>query len=255
MIKEERYCRPNLPRKKVKRVLVSQLLPQDIVHELNDMGICTYKLGRTDNILSELAYHPDILVNNVREGLWLCESNAKYLPKDMPKDLRTSIFRESEVELGTLYPFDCPFNNFRLKRALVCGMSADHIIKSFADYDEHRIIYVKQNYTKCCCVIVNEEAVITSDIYIGKALRENGFDVLVVEDVDDIKLNGYSHGLIGGCSGKVSDNLIVFTGDLNLYRFGDDIRDFCRNYKVDCLSLSHKPLYDYGGILPVTEFI
>ena len=75
-----------------------------------------------------------------------------------------------------------------------------------------------------------------------------------VHDGPDIYLNGYSHGLIGGCAGKISENTLVFTGDLNQYKYGDDIRDFCRNHHVDALSLSSKPLYDYGGILPITEY-
>ncbi len=244
-----RYCDPYLPKSRVKKVFVSQLLPESIIDELGDMGIYAVKLGRSANLSSELAYHPDILVNNFRKGLWLCENDAKYLPKDVDK----SIFRESETELSDLYPHDCPFNNFRMGKALICGMSADYLIKAYAEYDECRIIYVQQNYTKCCCIPVTDNAVITCDYYIGRALRKNGFDVLTLRDCDTVGLRGYSHGLIGGCAGKLSNDLIGFTGNLNLYTYGDDIRDFCMNYKVDVISLSSEPMYDYGGILPITE--
>ncbi|MBQ3229506.1 MAG: hypothetical protein IJB49_00665 [Clostridia bacterium] len=245
----EVYCEPNLPKRKVRRAFISALLPLEIEEELNDFGIITYRLGHTNNIGSELAYHPDILVNNFRKGMWICESNAGYIPEEFPR----SLFRESETELSHLYPYDCPFNNFRVGHALVCGRSADYLIKAFAKYEGLRQIQVIQNYTKCCCIPINNRAVITSDYYIAKALEDSNFDVLYVEDSEKIGLRGFSHGLIGGCAGMLSENILGFTGDLNKYEFGEDIRNFCANYRVDAFSLTNKPMYDYGGILPITE--
>ncbi len=247
----ERFCDPNLPKSRVKRAFISEIMPDELVSELNDMGIKTYKLGKTPNLSTELSYHPDMLVNNFRKGFWMCENDAKYIPKDFPR----SMILESECELGQIYPYDCLFNNYRIGKALVCGKSADYLIKAYAGYDEHRIIYVQQNYTKCCSIPVTQNAVITCDYYVGRALRANGYDVLTLKDSDTIGLRGYSHGLIGGCAGKLSDKLIGFTGDLNKYTYGDDIRDFCANYGIDAYSLSSDPMYDYGGILPITEVV
>ena len=82
----ERYCEPHLPKSRVKKVFVSQLMPDIIINELEDMGIHTIKLGKSPNIHNELAYHPDILLNNYRRGAWLCENDAKYLPEDKMKN-------------------------------------------------------------------------------------------------------------------------------------------------------------------------
>lgn len=246
---KEKYCEPFLPKNRVLRAFVSGILPDDIIDELKSMMVKPYKLGRSKNMSSELAYHPDILINNFRKGMWICESNPGYLPKGLPFGL----VRESEVELSDYYPYDCPFNNFRIRHALVCGKSADHLIKAYANYENKLIIFVPQNYTKCCTILVNDEAVITSDYYIGKTLRKHGFDVLTLKDSVDIGLRNYSHGLIGGCAGKISNDTIVFTGDLNKYIYGDDIRSFCQNHHVYTMSLTNRPMYDYGGILPITE--
>lgn len=248
---KERYCEPNLPKSRVLRAFVSDLMPNELIEELKSMMIRPYVLGKSHNMNGELAHHPDILVNNFRKGMWICEHNAQYLPKHLP----IKLFRESETELADLYPYDCPFNNFRLRQALVCGKSADYLIKSYANYENYLTIFVPQNYAKCCTVIVNQHAVITSDYYIGRTMRKYGFDVLTVEDSNEIGLRGYSHGLIGGCAGKIDENVIAFTGDLRRYRFGDDIKAFCANHHVDCFSLTNAPMYDYGGILPITEMI
>ena len=246
----ERFCTPFLPKNRVKRVFVSGLMPDYLIRELEDMMIKPYIMGKSHNMNGELAYHPDILINNYAKGLWICEHDARYIPKDFPYKL----IMETETELEDLYPYDCPFNNFRIAHALVCGKAVNYLIKQYAAYEDRLVILVPQNYTKCCTVLVNEKAVITSDQFIYKTLRRHGFDVLRVYDGPDIYLNGYSHGLIGGCAGKISKNTLVFTGDLNQYKYGDDIRDFCRNHHVDALSLSSRPLYDYGGILPITEY-
>lgn len=247
---KERFCVPFLPKGRVSRVFVSGLMPEYLISELKDMMIKPYILGKSDNMNGELAYHPDILLNNYKKGLWICEYDPKYLPNGISRKL----FIESETELSDLYPFDCPFNNFRIAHALVCGKSADPLIKSNAQYEEILPIFVPQNYTKCCTVLVNERAIITSDKVIGKTMRRHGFDVLTIEDSVDIGLRGYSHGLIGGCAGKIDENLIAFTGNLNTYRYGEDIKDFCKNYKVDVYSLTSENMYDYGGILPITEY-
>ncbi len=247
----ERFCDPHLVKSRLARAFVSCALPKQILDELGDMGVTCYMLGSTPNMSGELSKHPDILLNNYRKGMWLCESNARYLPVE----LRPSFFTESETELNDLYPFDCPFNNFRLKNALYCGKSADYIIKSFAAYDGLRTVFFPQNYAKCCCVIVNDHAVITSDIFISQTMAKNDFDVLLIKDSNEINLTGYSHGLIGGCGVKISDTLLGFTGDLNIFPEGDNIRDFCANHGVDAFSLTNEPMYDYGGILPITEYI
>ena len=248
----ERICEPNLPKGRVKSAFISKLMPDDIVNELNDMGVTTYKLGKSDNMCGELAYHPDMLINNYRAGCWICEFNAKYIPEDFPM---RSMFVESESELGDLYPYDCMFNNFRLQDTLYTGMYCDHLIESYAAYDDKLICRVRQNYVKCSCVIVTERAVITSDKYLGKMLRQRGNAVLQLPDDDDVKLDNMSHGLLGGCAAKLSENLLAFTGNLHTYKYGDEIIEFCNQFKVEAFSLSSKHMYDYGGILPITELV
>lgn len=245
----ERFCIPYMPRSRVKRAFISEILPIELERELNDMGIITYRLGHTNNLTSELKYHPDILLNNFGPGIWICEYDPKYLPK-----LPHRIFLESENELDDAYPLDCPFNNFRLGEVLFCGTHVDHLIEQRAQCFGYKIIRLNTSYVKCNCIPVTMNAIITSDRRIGKILRSNDYDVLTVEDKSGIGLRGFSNGLIGGCAAKISLDTLVFTGNLNTFKYGDSIRDFCANHGVDAMSLTYDPMYDYGGILPITEF-
>jgi hypothetical protein len=122
-------------------------------------------------------------------------------------------------------------------------------IEELADFS---FVSFKQGYAKCSVIPVKENAFITSDKSIYKKLTEMKFDCLYA-DGRGIRLNGYSNGFIGGCVGKVSKDLIVFTGNIELHNDYTSIRDFCRNHGVEIYSLSTEPLYDYGGLLPVSE--
>lgn len=247
----ERFCDPFLPKTKVARAFVSGIMPEDLIDELNALGIRTHVLGRSKNLCGEVAYHPDMLLNNFKKGLWACEHNADYLPKDLPG----RIFRETEAVLRDKYPFNCLFNNFNIGNTLVCGVSVHPMIKMCAKYEDKRIILVPQNYTKCCTIPINKKAVITCDKTIASMLKRGDFDVLFIDDKEGVGLNGFDYGFIGGCAAMLSENLLGFTGNLNTYKFGDDIRDFCANHGVDAFSLSSHRMYDFGGILPITEYV
>lgn len=248
----ERICEPNLPHGRVRRAFVSALMPESLINELNCMGVITYKLGKSKNLSGELAYHPDLLLNNYRTGCWICEQNAAYLPQDFPyKEMIT----ESEGVLGNLYPYDCRFNNFRLNGRLYTGSQCDYLIKAYADYDNISVCYTYSNYTKCSTVIVDENSIITCDMYLAKTARSMGVNVLAIPDDEGILLTNKSHGLIGGCAAKLDKDLLAFTGDVQAYAHGDEIIDFCNQQNVQVMSLTSDKMYDYGGILPITELV
>lgn len=246
----EKFCKPNLPEGRVKRAFVSAILPPQIVSELNDFGIRTYKLGKTKNILSELAFHPDILINNYTKGRWVVEKEAIYLPEELPG---YNMIEETYEELGDLYPYDCLFNCFRINDTVFCGMHASYTITFNCKFENIELCYVPQGYSKCSTILVSEKACITCDPVIAKELRLRGIDVLKIPDNEGVNLNGFPSGLIGGCAALISKDILAFTGNLNTYKYGADIIDFCKNAGVDAFSLTNADMYDYGGILPISE--
>ena len=117
---------------------------------------------------------------------------------------------------------------------------------------EKIILHTNQRYAKCCCAVVGENALITSDNGIYKICLANKIDVLKIS-VGDILLDGYAYGFIGGCCGFISKNTLAFSGNVKLHKNYTDIRDFARNYHVELYSLTNGKLYDIGGILPIKE--
>lgn len=242
-----RYCEPNLPKNNVKKMLVSALLPKNIIKELSMLGVEPVKLGKSARLISELAYHPDILVLNFKAGKWITENKASYCPEFM-NELLTS----SKYHLGKKYPADCIFNSFIIDNTVFCGSVNTGIYSNIQELKDFNIVSFKQGYAKCSVIIVDKHSFITSDKSIYKKLTKLSYDCLYVSN-ESIKLNGYSNGFIGGCAGKISEKAIVFTGNIEEHPDYKNIKDFCRNRSVDIYSLSKEQLYDYGSLLPVTE--
>lgn len=222
-----------------KAVFVSEIMPFELLNELNILGLKPVVLPPVNSMFSEIRYHPDIICINVMDE-WLFDSSAKHL-FDFIK------CRRIQITLSEKYPSDCTFNNIIIGNKVIAGKKND--VSYMPDVFE--IIRVNQGYVRCSTVTVNENAFITSDESIYNVLKQMSYDVLKVTN-DGILLNGFSNGFIGGCSGKIADNMIVFSGDIKSHKDYLEIKSFCNNYKTDCVSLTNKCLYDYGGIVLIT---
>ncbi|MBR5437447.1 MAG: hypothetical protein IKV21_00875, partial [Clostridia bacterium] len=100
-------------------------------------------------------------------------------------------------------------------------------------------------------LVIDERSVITDDESIARKLRENGFDCLLIRK-GDISLEGHGYGFIGGASGKISENEIIFFGDVTRHRDYESIRDFICERKMETIKFDF-PLTDFGGIIPIKE--
>ena len=240
------YCTPFLPDSKVKDMLVSSLLPINIINELNILGIRPLKAGKTDGISTQIAYHPDILAFNYAPGKWLAERNSQYLHFYM-----NNILTRVDAVIGASYPNDCLFNSFVCGDIIFCGRSASELYAKTDAISGYKHVVLNQGYAKCAVILVNNHSFITSDKSIEKKLKELQYDCLYVTN-NGIGLNGYSCGFIGGCSGKADKNTLLFTGDIKKHVDYQKIKSFCGNHGVSVYSLGKDMLYDYGGLLPVT---
>lgn len=68
-----------------------------------------------------------------------------------------------------------------------------------------------------------------------------------------VKIEKYSYGFIGGCSGLIGKNKLFFNGDLSLHKNYNEIRDFLKENNISYFDIKNKPLTDVGSILPIIE--
>lgn len=241
---------PNLPSNEVKKVIIDYRTPHSVVKALHQYGIETLFTCKVDSLYNAIVGHSDLQIHHLGDKCFACTPEAV--------DFYGSLIADAQIiqgvhSLSSNYPEDIAYNIARI------GKYAFHNLKytdrSICEYYEQigvKIINVKQGYTKCNMCIVNENAVITSDMSVARVLDNYGFDVLLISQ-GNIKLTDFPYGFIGGATGLIAPNKLAFAG--NLYRHPEcgGIIDFCAKHNVQAVSLADCELTDIGSIIPICE--
>ena len=145
------------------------------------------------------------------------------------------------------YPHDVKLNVLLVGKNLFGRLdSVAKEVLECAKENGYKLINVKQGYAACSCLVVNENAVITSDIGIYSALLKESIKALLVS-TESITLSGYSCGFIGG-SGGVFDNVLYIFGDIKSHIDCDRITHFLKSENCTVFSILGGGVYDFGGI-------
>lgn len=244
---------PNLPSRTVKYVICDQRIDTLITDELSKLGVKAIYVPKSPILQEPVSSHPDMNVFYFGNGNFCtsqeyCEIFTKQIKGVLPD---CDFFNNAPIKqkLKKAYPHDVLLNAAAVGEYIICNHKT--VAKEIIEKTSKEIISVKQGYTKCSTCIVSDSAIITDDPSIANAVKSK-LDVLYVEN-SAIRLDGYNCGFIGGCSGKLSADTLAFSGNLERSQYGNDIKAFCKNHYVYCLSLSDNSLYDYGSILPIIE--
>lgn len=232
------FCEPNLPQNTVTDVFVSAIISKKILNYLDYIGVNVHFAPMCSDLNTELAYHPDIILNNPQKGLWLCVGDANM----------NKLLTKGEARLSNKYPGDCKYNCFIINKELYGGKD---VAMEICDKASTRHV-VSQGYTKCSTVILTAQDFITSDPSVYNLLKHQGKNVLKVTN-EGILLNGFSCGFIGGCTGVLGGKILSVLGDAKLLKDYDKINCFCKNIGYNIISLSNDAPYDFGGLLPIAE--
>lgn len=178
-----------------------------------------------------ISNHPDI---------FLCK---------MGVERNSPIFFAGDHDLGRDYPQDVAFNAACTGRYFIHNLAATNEKLLLAAKEMGMtLIDVRQGYTKCSVVIVDETSIITYDEGIIKACsRYPELDVLRIAP-GFVRLDGYDTGFLGGASGRVGKE-IIFHGDLFGHPDFGAIVDFIEKRGLTCKWFSQFKLTDIGSIL------
>ena len=190
------------------------------------------QLVESDGIVSDgLSCHPDIFL--CKMGLY--NNSPVY-------------FAEKGI-LSEKYPDDIRFNAACTGKYFIHNLSyTDEKLLLAAKAMDMQLVNVRQGYSKCSIVVVDENSIITYDEGIVKSCRRfPDLEVLKVEK-GHVKLEGYDTGFIGGASGRVG-NEIIFNGDLSKHPDFESIVDFIENKGLKCKWFPEFELTDIGSII------
>ena len=220
--------------------------------ELNNLyrlNVNPILIPKSKNVYEAIDGHPDIQLN-------LLKNNSKYkviVQKDISSHL-IKILEENHIKyivskrtLSNTYPGDIILNSLVLDDFFIHNLkyTDENLLKS---QESKKLIDVPQGYTKCSILPVRNNALITSDIGIYNVLIKHKFDILLLPP-GDILLPSLNYGFIGGVGGMISKDKMAFFGDLDSYKWGNEIKNFLFKYDVSPIYLRKGKLIDRGSLL------
>ena len=220
--------------------------------ELNNiyrLNINPILIPKSKNVYEAIDGHTDIQLN-------LLKNNSKYkviVQKDISSHFM-KILEENHIKyivskrtLSNTYPGDIILNSLVLDDFFIHNLkyTDENLLKS---QESKKLIDVPQGYTKCSILPVRNNALITSDIGIYNVLIKHNFDILLLPP-GDILLPSLNYGFIGGVGGMISKDKMAFFGDLDSYKWGNEIKDFLYKYDVSPIYLRKGKLIDRGSLL------
>ena len=164
---------------------------------------------------------------------------------------KSPIFHGDINKLGPKYPEDVLYNAVVTEKFMICNkdtVSPELIQAAQSMYPELRLIKVKQGYTKCNVIPVDDIHFITEDRGIAKALDNvEGTECLLI-DSGHVLLPGFDRGFIGGCCGRLGND-IWFNGDITKHPDFKNIYEMINKCGLGIKYISEKPLLDIGSII------
>ena len=224
-------------------IIASSLMPEAAKEKLATMGTVLW-LEPSDFVYPSIAAHPDIYFFQYADNQLVFAHNTPphwiaFLHQAGVKLMRGKSW------LGWQHPATIAYNACGTSEVLIHDLiHTDPRILQL--YEEKTKVPVRQAYTRCNLLALNDKAFITSDQGILRVLREIGKDVLYI-DPRQIRLEGHEHGFFPGCCGVFGKQL-VFCGNTSLLIEKAALDQFLSGNGFTLFELYDGPLTDLGSI-------
>lgn len=185
--------------------------------------------------------HPDLSILKIDEDIYIESSVYNYYVDNLSgfnfKKVDVYNFKNGEMVLNIAKNKKYFFHNEKF--------TSKEIFEKLKT--NRKYIKINQGYSNCS-MICFENHIITSDKGVYKTLRLENINVELVT-TEGIILNGYKNGFIGGTCGFVSDDILLFYGDVTKYRDYDIIKRVADEENVKILYPKDETFVDLGGII------
>lgn len=210
-------------------------------------GIKIYPLKPYSKLDLPVSSHADMLLCVIESNVFCYEDYYKE-NIDAFESVRKQGYKINFVssKCQPKYPNDVSLNVLVVGKKILCNVN--HTAKEIIDFAKklnYEIINVKQGYSACSTAVLDENTIITSDIGIAKELKNRSVNVYIINN-QQIVLDGYSCGFIGGASCTIDDKLIVF-GEIENFVDKSIINAAAEKSKKKLICLPKDKIFDFGG--------
>ncbi|WP_416335383.1 DUF6873 family GME fold protein [Anaerococcus sp. DFU013_CI05] len=145
----------------------------------------------------------------------------------------------------TKYPYDSLYNIYKGTDFYIHNEFTEKNISTYLKNKNIKHYLIKQGYTRCSLVPMRDK-VLTADYGIFKALKDK-IDIVLLKE-ENIALDGFDNGFLGGTCGFFDDTLI-FNGNIEKLNSFDIIRNEANKSGIKLLYPTNSKLLDTGSIL------
>lgn len=239
---------PNLPEKRVNKVIIGNGYDDEIYRNLNKLDIEPIFTNTCTNVRPGIQNHADIVVCPLNDKFLLSEQQEVLSERLRENGYNTEFISE---ELGYDYPYDVYLNCVVIGKHIIYNpQTVSSKITEYVKNNGLIEIKVKQGYTKCSITPLTIDSFITDDISIGSRAVEFGFDVLVINK-GEIKLRDFNYGFIGGATGKIAEDKLLIVGNAEELSDYNKIKKFLFKKDIELIQLTNGDLEDIGSIFPI----
>lgn len=199
-------------------------------------------------VYESISSHPDIYFFQMDENTLI---HAPGVPREMLKRLKDSRVNliAGEDDPGEKYPETARYNALSIGGCLFHNLEyTDPVILEEAERSGLQLVNISQGYTRCSCLPVGENAIITQDVNISQVAKAYGLDTLLISS-GGIMLPGEKYGLIGGCGAGTGDGRVILLGDISTHPERGKIESFLKERSVGLIMAENMPIYDAGSLI------
>ena len=226
---------------------VDYRISDEEIINLKNLNLDIIKIPQCKNVYGAIDGHVDIQLNilnkSSKEVIVQKDISTDFLKKLDKKNVKYTLYNDS---LSEKYPNDILLNALILDSIFIHNLK--YTDKTLLELQKgKKLLNVKQGYTKCSVLPISNSAFITSDIGIYNTLSALKKDVLLLP-AGDILLPGLDYGFIGGIGGLIDEGILGIFGELENYKYGDEMYKFLSKHNVEPISLKKGKLIDRGSL-------
>lgn len=236
-----------------KPVLITDYRTSDFeLNRLSQLGCYAIASEKNTRLYQAVDGHPDLQFASIDQTL-ICH-------KDISQKKYTEIsplaanFVKGKSSAYLPYPHHISLNALITDDIFLHRLeSTDRVLLDLAGQSERMLINTRQGYSRCSCAYVGNDAFVTEDIGIAELLVSQGKKVFYRKH-SNVFLEGFEYGFIGGTLSLIhhhEGDILLISGDLSQYHFGNDLKSFLLAQKVSFECIGNGPLMDRGSIMEI----
>lgn len=242
------FNNPFIPKDRAHIAIIDGRADNEIKINLIKNRIKVIETCKCDELYESISYHPDIVVHPLTHNKVMVAPNVYDYYKDILTFYGLKVVK-GEKKLSRNYPENIAYNVARISKYAIHNTKyTDEKLKFYMEKEGIELINVNQGYTKCSLAIIGKDSAITSDFSIYKELRKHNIDVLFIKE-GFIELPNLDYGFIGGATGLLSENELLFSGRIHEHPSAPEINIFLKKYKIRPIYLSNNRIIDIGSII------